>query len=132
MDNDHNDHTLLMSASLDKLGWKKVFIDFRTIIPIAIPLPLSKKHNNRNLAVDPSRKNDKGENQTISSQELYRAFKNPYKNLPLPIAHGMITVLSKNSLHESIYRGGRPVVDCLVHDLVQEIYEWEQPEMNPD
>eukprot|EP00592_Proboscia_alata_P017493 CAMPEP_0194400604 /NCGR_PEP_ID=MMETSP0174-20130528/127325_1 /TAXON_ID=216777 /ORGANISM="Proboscia alata, Strain PI-D3" /LENGTH=273 /DNA_ID=CAMNT_0039197177 /DNA_START=1337 /DNA_END=2158 /DNA_ORIENTATION=- len=44
--NDVDDDLLVMSSSLDSLGWKKVFVDMRFEIPIGVTFPQLRKTNN--------------------------------------------------------------------------------------
>lgn len=144
---DCDDELLAMSKSLDSLGWKKVIVDLRNEIPAAgIPnvvrkssLVMKVKQKNGSYQYDDFEENlVPVQNGTLSDSEVLRtslrrkgviasrdareAFGSPRDgSLHLPVGHNMICAFSRGRVSSHMNRGGRPVMDALAKELVDEI-----------
>lgn len=135
------DELVHMSTSLDALGWKKVFIDVRKEIPkITIPkniLRLTTKDNGSNhesseteegrppdAIIEPiHRLKEKG---VAASKEVALAVKGDDSVFHWPLGHNMIVAFSRSRLSSYMNKAGRPVVDFLATQLVQDIFTWKK------
>lgn len=148
---DCDDELLAMSKSLDSLGWKKVIVDLRNEIPAAgIPnvirkssLVMKVKQKNGSYQYDGNTEDFEEnlvpvQNGTLSDSEVLRtslrrkgviasrdareAFGSPRDgSLHLPVGHNMICAFSRGRVSSHMNRGGRPVMDALAKELVDEI-----------
>lgn len=153
--NDEDDLSV-MSASLDALGWKKVFIDVRTEIP-TISLPSMRKmlrrRSNTSSESDGSDSDENGSapinddteeerrveealhslrqrGDTVSSRDVAAAVSAPpfKEKIYWPSGHNMIVAFSRSRLSTYLNRAGRPVVDSLAKELVADIFNWNPEE----
>ena len=139
-----------MSVSLDKLGWKKVFIDLRKEM-LSIELPRASWMRRRRLRSHSSTSydgssssgiqssnvanlQDLNEGVTIISKDIVNAIKLTHENdsndndrlsLRMPGGHNMIVAFSRGRFATFLNKGGRPVVDALAKELAHEICVWE-------
>jgi hypothetical protein len=140
------DELALMSASLDSLGWKKVFIDVRKEIP-NIPLPqllLRRSSGNDSgsssdadaaagdeAAADPPPTIDHLRvRRVVGSKDVAAAVAAPLfgsDRFHWPVGHNMIVAFSRSRLSSYLNRAGRPFVDGLARDLVQDIFSFDDP-----
>jgi hypothetical protein len=132
-----------MSTSLDRLGWKKVFVDMRQEIPF-VELPASaffskmRKLRSESILLSPNqsqRKKTNGPanlhaltNQQQEQRTVYRSKDvanavalQSDNRLSLPLGHNIICAFSRTRLSTFLYQGGRPVVDALAKELVEDI-----------
>jgi hypothetical protein len=158
----HSDELHEMSASLDKLGWKKVFVDIRKEMP-SVELPKSIGDSLRMRRLNPdARIGDSGSNHSsnsansgaetednnenvqnlnlqalkkqkiVSSKDLASAVAIPEDNrVALPLGHNMIVAFSRSRLSTFMNKGGRPVVDALAKELVEDIFAWDGTDAPP-
>ncbi|KAL7458856.1 hypothetical protein ACHAWC_010537 [Mediolabrus comicus] len=142
-----SDELLQMSQSLDALGWTKVFVDMRDSIPVpglrkpAFMCPNSlddlikqREENNDSAgednhddANDKSRdvKATKSENCPIlTSQDLYRSTAHA-DTINIPLGHTVMIANSKSEAYKQINLQGRPVMDKLAHDIVDDVLTFE-------
>jgi hypothetical protein len=101
-----NYHNLEMSQKLDAMGWTKVFADFLgcgDAVQVDTAVPRS--------AVETS----------YTSSELLSRFGGPKKRFFLPMGHDLLAVNSKNVLYSYVMQRGRPMVDQLARDLIDDI-----------
>jgi len=69
----------------------------------------------------------KNRRNALQSRDVAIAFSSPDNNiLSFPIGHNMMVADSSNIMSEFIYKGGRPIMDKLGSDLVNEILYWNQ------
>lgn len=144
------DTLVKMSNSMDKLGWTKVFVDLRNKIPIGISIPI---RNNKTFVYRGKEKDFEGKvlshvddltekvicthknnNETkeqedvmIQSGEISKAFSSlipPDSRLKLPIGHNMICAFSRTKFGTLVNRGGRPVMEKLVKNMVEDIFQF--------
>ena len=114
----------VMSSSLDSLGWKKVFVDIRREIPLAVSLPVGSNidpiHN------CPIQKLKKTANKVVESRDLAKAVSgNPSKAMiSLPLGHNAIVAMSRGAVTLAMNGGGMPVVDSLATHLTDDISSW--------
>lgn len=152
---EHSDELHEMSASLDKLGWKKVFVDVRREMP-SVELPKSlgerllrqKKQSSDNDIANSSGSNhsrdslnstgsdENSENaqslqalkkqKIVGSKDIANAVSTPEDNrFALPLGHNMIVAFSRSRFTTFMNKGGRPVVDALAKELVDDIFSWD-------
>lgn len=133
---ENNDDLLIMSNSLDSLGWKKIFVDLRAEIPIGVKLPLvdgirkrfhkSETNNNNNetpTQSSPSKLVFQKEKTTTTSREVALVTKdNDSNRIIYPLGHNMIVAASRCGKSASFNSGGRPLIHDLAHDLVELIF----------
>ena len=154
---EHSDELHEMSSSLDKLGWKKVFVDIRKEMPsVEIPEKLrflvQKKESSdsdggaaalsgSNHSRDSQNSTASGEEHSENAQSLQALKKQKVvgskdianavggaiadNRVALPIGHNMIVAFSRSRLTTFVNKGGRPVVDALAKELVDDIFSWD-------
>lgn len=154
---EENDDLVEMSRSLDSLGWKKVFIDVRNVIP-RIPLPslptalsrISRRSSSDNSEAGASENIDKeNENEisersdpvnvlkqkgnVVSSRDVAAALStHPLfgdEILRWPRGHNMIVAFSRDPLSTYLNKAGRPVVNSLATEIVNSIFAWNQTDI---
>jgi hypothetical protein len=134
---EHKDELHHMSESLDKLGWKKVFIDIRSEL-ITIELPKSFRKRRLSLsdvdvtADDPNCIHAlKKRKKSLPSKDLASAVGLPNDNrVSWPLGHNMIVAFSRSRMSTFMNKGGRPVVNAVAKELVEDIFAWDVPSTN--
>ncbi|KAL7552879.1 hypothetical protein ACHAWF_016128 [Thalassiosira exigua] len=131
---DETDALTAMSSSLDSLGWTKVFVDIRSELPVAVPLPPFLAMYESDCPVS-RLKATSGEDGMVRSRDLARAVSATLSATPsggrrigLPLGHNAICAFSRGSVSGAVNSGGRPVMDGLAIDLTREISTWSRPE----
>mmetsp|Transcript_7458 Transcript_7458/g.18843 ORF Transcript_7458/g.18843 Transcript_7458/m.18843 type:complete len:641 (-) Transcript_7458:141-2063(-) len=155
-----------MSRSLDALGWKKVFVDPRKIVPkLSNPIRKSavvsaalarlsylsnsssgsdgesfldsdnedSEHQEEDgpvmEAADISRLKARG---VAHSKEIFQALTAPpeanEQPFHWPFGHNMIVAMSRNSVYTYLNKGGRPIVDGIAAQLVDDIVAFDEPQ----
>jgi hypothetical protein len=131
---DHEDELHHMSMSLDRLGWKKVFVDTRKEIPsVEIPkaLMMVRQKSNSRLVVDANFHALK-KHKVVRSKDVASAVSSPMDNrVPLPLGHNMIVAFSRSRISTFMNKGGRPIVDALAKELVEDIFSWSNSNTSP-
>jgi len=130
----NNDDLLLMSNSLDALGWKKVFVDLSSEINVNIPnFPNERRKNTNpprtklmpNVHAKSMSEALQAGNNILQSKQLISVLSPPREGkLKLPMGHNLIVANSKTKLSHLRYKGGRPVMDHLAADLIDNIFSW--------
>ena len=174
---DEENELAIMSRSLDSLGWKKVFVDPRKIVPkMSNPIPRLSKVASLRLNLSNSTSSNSsgsdGESMTISesdfdddpsdsnfaptteaatressaspvppdidllkargvapSREVFHAVTVPPKaneQFHWPFGHNMIVAMSRNSIYTYLNKSGRPIVDALAAELVDDIFAFSE------
>jgi hypothetical protein len=137
-DEDDEDELHRMSKSLDQLGWKKVFVDVRRTIP-SVELPQLLHIRRRQPSSLPTsafpsdRSHDcylqtlRQHKSVVPSKDICSAVSTPPKfdRLQIPLGHNMMVAFSRSPFSTSLYKGGRPVVDALAKELVEDIFTWD-------
>lgn len=117
-----------MSRSLDRLGWKKVFVDIRRELPSAELPKWTRRSSSFDLddpAAIPHLQSLQLENRVVESREVAAAVTLPTDNrVALPLGHNMIVAFSRSPLSTFMNKGGRPVVDALAKEMVEDIFSW--------
>ena len=147
-----DDDLLLMSQSLDSLGWTKVFIDVRDYLPVAgmsTPTWLRSSYGTldelirertrmdpRGIAmsddvVDGRLGRGGGDATTdttagciLTSQELARST-HVSDSMDLPLGHAVMVANSKNERYSQFNSAGRPVMDKLAKDIIDDILKFQ-------
>ena len=99
--------------SLDRLGWHKIFIDTRNILPGFMSREIPK--------LEPRA--------TYTSKELKKHFET-YGTL-LPIAHPLNMANSKTDLYRLMTQGGQPIMDALAELLMLDMVELSEKQHAP-
>ncbi|KAL3941806.1 MAG: hypothetical protein SGBAC_003886 [Bacillariaceae sp.] len=134
-DEKHKDEFHHMSESLDQLGWKKVFIDIRSELP-SVEIPKSFIKKRKEASKEEEEEEDsrcihslKRQRKSLSSRHLASAVAQPNDNrLSWPLGHNMIVAFSRTRMSTLMNRGGRPVVDAVAKELVEDIFSWDSKE----
>ena len=147
LNQEDEDELVLMSKSLDSLGWKKVFVDVRKEVPkIGIPkvsqLLLGRNSNSSgNIETGSSESDDNitnidsgeesldrlKEKGVVGSKDVAAAVSKPSfgeQEFHWPMGHNMIIAFSRSRLSTYLNKAGRPVVDSLARELVKDIFSW--------
>jgi hypothetical protein len=149
-DNNLDSELALMSHSLDSLGWKKVFVDMRKEVPrIVVPKSLVKvklRHrsssdtedsssesstsSDRSSEADTSTNNATTRTTTVSSKDVAAAVTAlpDVVGLYWPLGHNMIVAFSRSRWSTYMNKAGRPIVDGLAKELVDDIFAWRSTE----
>ena len=128
-----------MSNKLDALGWHKVFIDTRDRIPIPSfklynMFRNKKTHRQKWNEFVQSKKVDEKKSSTqetidddgnlivatINSKDIYK-YLNNNDRLQVPAGHSVLVANSKNEVYQEFSAQGRPVMDKLTRDVLNEI-----------
>lgn len=108
-----HDELLVMSNSMDKLGWKKVLVDLRNEMPVKVKVPLRTSSTPEHQS-----------NSVLRSSEVIETFKDPSDAvLGFPLGHNTMVAIEKHRL-SVLFKGGRPLMDDLSHEVVEEILRW--------
>lgn len=127
MEFEEKDEFVVMSTSLDSLGWKKVFVDMRTEIRVGINLSRVEDRIKRNRDINKSNLDSLREKGIIESRDLASTFTSIQEfGFNLPIGHNMICAHSRNRFHTLVNRGGRPVMDKLAKEMIEDIVLWNK------
>jgi len=146
VDDDEDDRRMTnellnMSTCMDELGWKKVIVDVREHMPVAIKIPnivrrkssgmkssSSEAESNR---VDITNTEDKEPKYGIyESRDIANAFSTPSDVLAFPLGHNTLVAVEKHGLSKTVFQGGRPLMDELAKEIVEEILSWD-PQKSP-
>ena len=128
------DAILTMSNKLDALGWTKVFVDTRDVIPIpGVALPSFLRSPSHTLVQDYFDQLQKGAKSEmicddahvskIKSKELWKIM-NRTEKLKFPLGHTVMVANSKSDFYSRLNSGGRPIMDRLASDLIVEITDF--------
>jgi len=113
---------------MDELGWKKVICDVREHMPVSIKIPsiVRKKNPDSNIDDGPdSRSTDfSTPSGILESRDVANAFSNPEDVLTFPLGHNTIVAVEKHRMTASVFKGGRPLMDGLAKEIVEEILAW--------
>lgn len=103
-----------MGHALDSMGWKKVFCDMRDKIPLpSMPLP------SYFSTADP----EIPKRASFSTTELIPLVTSLGTRWNVPMGHQVLVANSKHGWYTQMSAGGRPVVDKMALDLVNDIVE---------
>mmetsp|Transcript_12459 Transcript_12459/g.28852 ORF Transcript_12459/g.28852 Transcript_12459/m.28852 type:complete len:289 (+) Transcript_12459:1026-1892(+) len=136
-DSENTDDLVQMSHALDSLGWKKVFVDIRNGIPFRLLIPRLGGSRRSDSQDDSSSSSEEiapldalRQKGVVESRDVVSAVTSPsdtesQQQMVLPIGHNMIVAFSRSRLSTLINKGGRPVVDALAKELVDDIFTWQ-------
>ena len=125
-----------MSTRLDELGWKKVIVDVREHMPVSIRIPNIARRKNSSLPSDSSHENNSStelrssEKVTASpgvveSRSIANVFSSASDVLTFPLGHNTLVAVEKHGLSKAVFKAGRPVMDGLAKEIVEEILAWD-------
>ena len=121
-----NDKYLDISNILDGLGWKKVFIDVRTMI--LFPKLSFSKSSKQRLETKKSSDDDNNTEPIYESKDLISLYC-PFQNdcIPiLPFGHTVMVANAKNGFSQKLNQKGTVIMDHLADEIVQEMLQWEK------
>lgn len=135
---EHSDDLHQMSSSLDRLGWKKVFVDVRKQMPsVEIPKVLRRSsapgletseggEGNKASATITNKVEQLKKRKIVQSKDVADAVSSSVDNrVALPLGHNMIVAFSRNRVFTYANKAGRPIVDSLAKELVEDIFKWD-------
>lgn len=106
-DHDGEDDDDDMTRRLDALGWTKIFLDLRSVMP-GPPIPtFSRQDASVPLGVP-----------QFTSSELHRLLNQSGKTRRLPLGHPIGIASQKHGIYRRLSKSGTPYADRLAHDLV--------------
>jgi hypothetical protein len=127
IEKEHTDELVQMSTALDALGWKKVFVDIRKEIPIKITMGRRNSQGDGEGEEDVCNMDNLKRKKVVESRDLATAMKlDSSEGLHLPMGHNMIVAFSRSRISTYMNKGGRPVVDALAKELVENIFSWKE------
>jgi hypothetical protein len=122
---------------MDELGWKKVIVDVRELMPVSIRIPKLAK---RKISSLPSNSTDGDNSSTesnssekiaassspsvVESRSIANVFSSASDVLPFPLGHNTLVAVEKHGLSKAVFKAGRPVMDGLAKEIVVEILAW--------
>jgi len=109
------DRRQVCAENLDQLGWHKIFLDTRALLPSWMVLPLTSEL----LESDDTHNNTTTRRRAYTSQDLHKELKR-YGTL-LPIAHPLNMANAKTPWYRSLTARGQPIMDALADLLVTDI-----------
>mmetsp|Transcript_1412 Transcript_1412/g.2576 ORF Transcript_1412/g.2576 Transcript_1412/m.2576 type:complete len:607 (-) Transcript_1412:4794-6614(-) len=135
-DGDKRTNELLnMSICMDELGWKKVIVDVREHMPVSIKIPKIVKKRSSGLQSSSSDMDsnngeiDSSDRSTklgiFESRDVANAFSSPSDVLAFPLGHNTLVAVEKHGLSKTVFQGGRPLMDELAKEIVEEILAWD-------
>jgi hypothetical protein len=121
--NANNDHDQIeMSVALDSLGWKKVFVDVRDLLPFSLKIPWI----NEKSILDHTKKNSENccnDDVIFESRELI-PFVTASNRISIPMGHTTMVANSKTEFISWLNSKGRSVMDNFAVELVNDMKHW--------
>ena len=121
------DELCQMSKSLDNLGWTKVFVDTRDILPFGsfrFPFGSDGRASFCNYASSVSGGNRSESSTKIESKKLLSIFSSMNK-VHFPLGHTVLVANSKSKFFSYLNRNGRFVVNALAESVVKDILNFK-------
>lgn len=119
MDKEGTDQ-LELSVALDSLGWKKVFVDVRDLLPFSIPIPFVKEPK----LVDHCRKEkSEGRLGTMESRQII-PFLSSSNRISFPYGHTTMVANSKSDFVAWLNSNGRKIMNRFAVELVDDMLSW--------
>lgn len=131
----HSEDLLQMSNALDKLGWKKVIVDVRSQLPrIKHPLNLVRKISLLSSSFDSTDSDNvvKNEDDSLSpsapipSKDILKFFSGSEGEISFPLGHNTLVAVDHQAVVSTVFKKGRPVMDKLGNELINEIFSWRK------
>ena len=118
-----------MSASLDQLGWKKVIVDLRDEMPMKFSLPrvprLGKQWSfDDSNGCDDREEINPSQSKVLESRDVANAYSTPDDFLAFPLGHNTMVAVAQ-SRFTFVFKGGRPLMDKLALEMIDEILNFE-------
>lgn len=119
--NNNNDQTEL-SVALDSLGWKKVFVDVRDLLPFSLKLPWITERS----ILDHTKKKSKdcGKDDIIFESRELIPFVTASNRISIPLGHTTMVANSKSEFISWLNSKGRSVMDNFAVELVNDMKRW--------
>jgi hypothetical protein len=119
--NNENDQ-IEMSVALDSLGWKKVFVDVRDLLPFSLKIPWI----NEKSILDHTKKSSENccnDDVIFESRELI-PFVTSSNRISIPMGHTTMVANSKTEFISWLNSKGRSVMDNFAVELVNDMKHW--------
>jgi hypothetical protein len=137
-----------MSSGLDQLGWKKVIVDLRNEMPMKLPVPrprrifprIVKKWNSDVTDAESEIVADKvkdyefdkmsstpvspSSSKILESRDVANAYSIPDDFIGLPLGHNTMVAVPQSRL-TFVFKGGRPLMDKLAEEMIDEILNFD-------
>lgn len=119
---DNKNDQIELSVALDSLGWKKVFVDVRDLLPFSLKLPWI---NERSILDHTKKKSKDCDNEDIifESRELI-PFVTASNRISIPLGHTTMVANSKTEFISWLNSKGRSVMDNFAVELVNDMKHW--------
>jgi hypothetical protein len=115
-----------LSVSLDSLGWKKVFVDVRDLLPFSIRIPwINEKTLLEHTYTKGKEKSEEGcaDDIIFESRELI-PFVTASNRLSVPLGHTTMVANSKTEFISWLNSKGRSVMDNFAIELINDMKSW--------
>ncbi len=112
-----------MSNSLDSLGWKKVIVDVREIMPM-LKFPNIPNMVRRRSGLESSNSTLSESDHIAESRDVASAYSIPDDVFAFPLGHNTM-VAAENYKLSTVFQGGRPIMDGLAKEIIEEIFAFE-------
>ena len=138
------DDLLEMSSAMDQLGWKKVIVDLRNEMPMKLPMPKRRnilprllqfnsdnpespneiENNDRDKAT-PIEFSPTAPRKILESRDVDQAFSIPDDFIGFPLGHNTMVAVAQ-SRFTFVFKGGRPLMDKLAVEMIDEILSFDK------
>ena len=120
----------MLARHLDSMGWTKVWIDVRPLIPSLLPTSPEESRRQeqeetvRSLFSRGSTSAEKGEEaELITSKDIYQSgISQRFDITRFPMGHTVMVANSKSEAYATLNAAGRPIMDRLAKDLIKSIF----------
>jgi len=119
MDTEGTDQ-LELSLALDSLGWKKVFVDVRDLLPLSIPIPFVKEPK---LVNHYQKEKSEGGLGTMESRQII-PFVSSSNRISFPNGHTTMVANSKSDFVAWLNSNGRIIMNQFAAELVNDMLSW--------
>eukprot|EP00590_Aulacoseira_subarctica_P006510 CAMPEP_0172429856 /NCGR_PEP_ID=MMETSP1064-20121228/52182_1 /TAXON_ID=202472 /ORGANISM="Aulacoseira subarctica , Strain CCAP 1002/5" /LENGTH=452 /DNA_ID=CAMNT_0013175547 /DNA_START=246 /DNA_END=1604 /DNA_ORIENTATION=- len=119
MDKEGTDQ-LELSLALDSLGWKKVFVDVRDLLPLSIPIPFVKEPK---LVNHYQKEKSEGGLGTMESRQII-PFVSSSNRISFPNGHTTMVANSKSDFVAWLNSNGRIIMNQFAAELVNDMLSW--------
>ena len=118
-----------MSRNLDSMGWTKVFIDVRKDIPtpgLRLPWKTSSRKKWCAFLQTLARRREDSSSGTVAiqSKELAK-FMTKSDSVNVPLGHTVMVANSKSKFYSRLNANGRPVMNQLAKELLEEVASFQ-------
>ena len=126
----------MLARHLDSMGWTKVWIDVRSLIPSLNPLSSSSSISSEETqqerdvqsifgraARNSEGNEDAAPDHLVTSKDVYQSeISQRFDITRFPIGHTVMVANSKSETYANLNAGGRPIMDRLAKDMIKSIF----------